>query len=284
MTQVRTKRKPTGREKDYLAIAKKRVVQVRQMSSYPKLLIYARNKIGKSKFAFSAGVEKTLVLDPEQGMARFRRLNPFVWPITRWEDMDEAWGALRTGELSPRILKGPKYTDEPFSWVSVDGLTKLNHMALNYVRYKQEELSLEQRPGFIKQSYYRDSGDLMKQMLINFHNLKMGVVYTAQQRMLTTDVGDSEEEEESVYFVPDVPAAVRGAVNSLVDVIGRLYIVKVTLKSEKEVKQRRLWIGNHDRYDTGFRSDYEVPDMVKNPTVDKIVNLIHTGDEKGAAV
>lgn len=272
-----------AKEKDYLAIAKKKVTTPRERASLPRILIYARNKIGKSKFGFSAGVEKTLVLDPESGMDRFVRLNPFVWPITRWEDMDEAWGALRTGELSPRLLKGSKFTDEPFEWVSVDGLTRINNMALNYVRKREEEIHLDRRPGFVDRRDYNKSGELMKQMLFNFHALKMGVVFTSQQRMITADAGDDEDEGESVFFVPDIPNGPRGVVNSIVDVIGRLYITPVALKSGKEIKQRRLYIGTHDRYDTGFRTDQEgLPEFIKNPTIPKLVNLLNTGDEKGA--
>ena len=276
--------KKTAKDKDYLAVAKQKITTPRDAATQPRLLVYARNKIGKSRFAFSGGVEHTLILDPEHGTDRFVRLNPFVWHITKWEDMDEAWGALRTGELSPRLLKGSKFTDTPFSWVSVDGLTKINNLALNYVRKREEQIHLDRRPGFVDRRDYNKSGELMKQMLVNFTSLKMGVVFTAQQRMITADMGDEEEDEVSTYFVPDVPASVRGSVNSIVDVIGRLYVTPVQLKSGKEIKQRRLYIGTHDRYDTGFRSDYEgLPDFVKNPTIPKLVNLLTSGDEKGAA-
>jgi len=66
-------------------------------------------------------------------------------------------------------------------------------------------------------------------------------------------------------------------VNSLVDVIARIYVVNVELTSGKVVRQRRLWLGVSERYDTGYRSEYELPDMIKNPSVEKLLTAIRTG-------
>lgn len=282
--QAKGKRKPAGKEKDYLAIARQKVTRPKLVTSFPKFLIYSRNKKGKTYFSLSAGIEKTLVIDPEDGTDRFKKLNPYVWPVKKWEDMQEVLGALRTGKLSPKLLGLGKSAD-PFEWVSCDGLTKINNMALKFVQRKSEEANLTQRPGFVDRSYYNKSGELMKEMLTQFQALKMGVVYTAQERIKTMDSSDAEDEDETVFIVPDVPDAVRGAANSIVDVIGRLYVVRVNLKSGGDRPQRRLWIGVHDRYDTGYRSDYEreLPDFVKNPNIPKLTNLIHTGNEKGEA-
>src|SRR3546814_20263616 len=75
------------------------------------------------------------------------------------------------------------------------------------------------------------------------------------------------------------------SINAMVDVIGRLYTGRVTktvkLRSggtkDKEVVQRRLWLGVHPRYDTGYRSDYELPDFISDPTVPRLVELLNSG-------
>lgn len=264
------------KSKDYLAIAQKKVQRPSKIKHHPKILIYSRNKKGKTTFALSAGVEKTIVLDPEKGTDPMKAKDPYVWPIEKWEDLQDAYGALRTGELSPKAL-GQGDSDEPFEYVSVDGLTKMNNMALRYIMRVAEERDLDRRPGMVDRRDYNKSGELMKDMLNNFHSLKMGVIYTAQERMMIADSGDSDEDEESTFFVPDLPAGVRGAVNSIVDVIARLYVVRVETKSGTRA-QRRLQIGPHERYDTGYRSDYVLPDMIKNPTVPKLVNLMIEGE------
>lgn len=266
-------------EKNYLAIAKKSVNRPKDSVGYRKLLVYARNKKGKTYFTLSAGVETTLVLDPEEGTDTMKKLNPYRWPIRRWEDVADAYGALRTGRLSPALLGlGP--TRQPFTWVSVDGLTRINNFALHYVRRKREEANLEQRPGMIDRRDYNKSGELMKGMLTNFHTLPMNVVYTSQERMMGGSADDPEEEEAAMY-VPDLPQSVRGSVNSLVEVIGRLYVATAQFKDKEgniiEKKQRRLWIGLHDSYDTGYRSDYELPEFIRNPSIPKLVDAMIDG-------
>ena len=153
-------------EKDYIAIAKKKVRRPAEVDSFRKILVYGRNKKGKTTFSLSAGVEKTIVLDPEYGTDTMKSKNPYVLPIEKWEDVQEYYGALRTGRLCPKDLGGT--SDEPFSWVSVDGLTRINNMALKYVMKVAEERDLDRRPGLVTRQDYGKSGELMKQMLNNF--------------------------------------------------------------------------------------------------------------------
>lgn len=253
--------------KDYAAIAAQRITKPSQTKRFPKMLIYARNKKGKTTFGISAGVDKTLVLDPERGTDEMKTKDPNRWEIERWEDLDDAFNYLR-------------YSDHPYQWVVVDGLTKLNNMALKYVMRLQEEKSLDRIPGLVQQRDYGKSGELMKDLLTRFHNLPMGVIFTAQERM--DSAFDSEEDEEveegGVTFIPDLPKGVRGSVNSIVDVIGRLYVIK----NDEGKRERRLWIAESMKYDTGYRSDFELPEYVKNPTIPKLVRLIRTGKETAA--
>lgn len=258
--------KPT---KDYAAIAARRIQRPADIQRFPKFLIYARNKKGKTTFGLSAGVEKTLVLDPERGTAEMRTKNPNVWPIERWEDLDEAYNYLR-------------YSDHPYQWVVVDGLTKMHNMSLKYVMKLQEEKSLDRIPGLVQQRDYGKAGELTKELLTKFHALPMGVIFTAQERM--DSAMDSEEdedvEESGAVFIPDLPKGVRGSANSIVDVIGRLYVIK----NDEGKRERRLWIQESVKYDTGYRSDFELPDFVKNPTIPKLVRLVRTGKETAPAV
>ena len=148
-------------------------------------------------------------------------------------------------------------------------------MSLKYVMKLQEERSLDRIPGMVQQRDYGRSGELMKDMLTRFHNLPLGVVFTAQERQEKPydDDEDEEVESETASYVPDLPKGVRGYVNSIVDVIGRIYIVK----TDEGKAQRRLWVGESLKYDTGYRSDFVLPDMIPNPTVPKVVRLMRTG-------
>jgi len=248
--------------KDYNAIATQRISRPSEQKRYPRFLVYSRNKKGKTTFSISGGVDKTLVLDPEHGTDEMKKKNPHVWHVERWEDLDDAYNFLR-------------YGTHDYQWVSVDGLTKFSNMSLKYVMKLQEERSLDRIPGMVQQRDYGKAGELMKDLLTRFHNLPMGVIFTAQERMLESD--DSEEDEEaeggSAMFVPDLPKGVRGYANSIVDVIGRLYIVK----TEDGKAERRLWLGESLKYDTGYRSDFELPDYLRAPSIPRLVRLIRTG-------
>jgi len=250
--------------KDYAAIAAKKIVRPAEIKRRPKILIYARNKKGKTTFGISAGIDKTLVIDPENGSDEMKKKNPHVWPIEKWEDIDDVVNYL-------------KYVDHPYEWVVVDGLTKLANMSLKYVMKLQEERSLDRIPGMVQQRDYGKSGELMKDMLTLFHNMPLGVVYTAQERQdgAYDDSDDEDMDSTEVSYIPDLPRGVRGVANSLVDVIGRLYVVK--LDGEPPKAERRLWIGESVKYDTGYRSDFVLPDVVRNPTVPKLVSLMRTG-------
>jgi hypothetical protein len=267
-------------EPDYLAIAKRKAGRPKtHAAKQRKFLVYGRNKKGKTWFGASAGTEQTLILDPERGTDTMVSKNPYVWPITRWEDLQEAWGALRTGELSPKTL-GLGKSDVPFTYLVVDGMTRMNNMALKFVMAQEEQKNLDRKPGMVDRRDYGKSGQLLHTLITNIHTLPMGVIYTAQERMITGDAGDDDSDDESVYFVADLPNAPRAVLYSIVDVIGRLYVVRVPKKGEvgEYIAQRRLQIGIHEKYDTGFRSDFKLPDVIKNPTVPKLEQLMLEGE------
>lgn len=97
--------------------------------------------------------------------------------------------------------------------------------------------------------------------------------------METADAEEDEDAEASdAMFVPDLPKGVRGYANSIVDVIGRLYVVK----NDEGKPERRLWIGESLKYDTGYRSDFVLPDYMRNPTAPKLTRLIRTGKESAS--
>lgn len=198
------------------------------------------------------------------------KTDPNRWPINSWGELDDAYQYLKLGR-------------HDFQWVSVDGLTRFSNMSLRFVMNMEEERDLTRTPGMVQQRDYGKAGELLKGMLWNFHTLDMGVIYTAQERVEQAgDYDDSDDEDAeiaSVRYVPDLPKGARSAVNSIVDVIGRLYTVNLDHPQKEGVKviQRRLWLEQHPAYDTGYRSDFRLPPFVKGPTVPKIMELLREG-------
>lgn len=263
------------RGKDYQAIAKANITRPKDRKRMPKILVYSRNKKGKSTFGLTA--PDCLVIDPELGTDEMLTSNPHVWHITKWEQFEEIYGFLRTGADCPHCEGDDAHK---FQWVVVDGLTKIHKFALNFVMRVEEARSLDRQPGFVQQRDYGKANEILRELMAQFHTLPLGVVYTAQERMLVEgEFADEDEEVEnpSCQFVPDLPKGIRSEANGIVDVIGRLYIVNIEGDDGKKVKQRRLWIAPSEQFDTGARSDYELPDYLRNPTVPRLVRLIRTG-------
>jgi hypothetical protein len=255
--------------KDWNAIARKRITKPSKLKRLPNLHIYGGHKKGKTTFCLSA--PNCLTLDPEHGTDPFKTKDPDVWHIDKWIDTDEVYNYLR-------------YGDHPYEWINVDGLTRISNYALRYIMGIREERSLDAKPGVVDRRDYYKAGELMKEFLTKMHNLPYGIIYTSHERMIEIEDDENEDEdaeEAGAMFVPDLPKGVRGTVNSLVDVIGRIYVVNVEGKDGETRKQRRLWIGESVKYDTGYRSDFApLPDMVKVPTVPKLVRLIETGSTR----
>lgn len=263
----------TPKKKDYEAIAKAKITRPSEAKAKPpRILVYSRNKKGKTHFCATA--PNVLVIDPEDGTSRMTKLNPNVWPITEWGEMDEVYNFLR--------LKRHDY-----KWVALDPTTRIHGFSLQFVMGMAQERSLDTKPTLVQKQHYGQAGELTKEMLWKFHQLPMGVIYTAQERQIEANTGDEDEDSEEAVtmYVPDLPKGARAAINSIVDVIGRIYTVKTEIKvkgkdgevRDKEVIQRRLWLEPSIQYDTGYRSDYVLPAYLKNPTVPRLVELMSTG-------
>lgn len=274
--------------KDYAAIAKARIMKPSQSRRMPRLLVYGRNKKGKTRFACTA--PDVLVLDPESGTDEEKKIDPDTWPIDRWEDLHEVYLFLKNGGVSP-------ITKRPYKWVAFDGMTKISNYALRWVRSQGGENVLINKPGQINQRDYGRAGEMVKGLLHNFHTLRdIGLIFTAQERMeVIEEIDDTLTEDEDAtpagyMFVPDLPKGARSGMNQVVDLIGRIYIVKGEFEVTKVVKgkkvtktttiQRRLWVGPDDRYDTGARSSYVLPDFIENPTVASVVAAMREGKTK----
>lgn len=254
--------------KDYAAIAAKKTVD--PGGGYRRWLIYGRYKVGKTRFCSTA--PNVLIIDPENGTKEVPKGQAKVWPISQWQDIEEIHQVLKSGVVN-------------YEWVAVDNMTRIQNMALRFVMKQAEERDLDRIPGLVQKQDYGKAGELIKGMLFNFHTLPLNIIYTAGDRMDTGGGFDDNEDEDAeqveAKFVPDLPKGARASLNQIVDVIGRIYTVRVsgTTKAGKEItgRQRRLWLSTNDRYDTGYRSEHVLPDYLKAPTVPRLEALIING-------
>lgn len=274
--------------KNYSAIAKAKIRKASQSKRKPRVLVYGRNKKGKTRFCATA--PDVLILDPEDGTREETKIDPDTWPVDTWDDINDAYLFLKSGGVSP-------VTGRPYRWVAIDGMTKIANIALRWCQNQAEERDLERKPNQVTKQDYGRAGEMVKAMLANFHSLReVGIIITAQERMIEVTELDTPDDEDaaavSYMFVPDLPKGARSAVNQMVDVIGRIYTVRGTFEKKVRVKkgdkivtktkevegvQRRMWIGPHETYDTGYRSSFVLPDFIKEPTVETLISTMREG-------
>lgn len=276
--------------KNYSTIAKAKIRRASESKRMPRFLVYGRNKKGKTRFTATA--PDVLILDPEDGTREEKKIDPEVWPMDTWDDINELYHFLKSGGVSPK-------TGKPYKWVALDGMTKIANIALRWCQNQAEERDLDRKPNQVTQNDYGRAGEMVKSMLTNFHSLRdVGIILTSQERMVEVVEVDTPDDEDaaaaSYMFVPDLPKGARAAVNQMVDVIGRIYVVRGTFEKEfkskknpgkvitKEIEgiQRRLWIGPHENYDTGYRSSFVLPDYIREPTVGSLISTMREGKVK----
>lgn len=274
--------------KDYAAIARAKISRP-GVGRMPRYLVYGRNKKGKTRFCATApGV---LIADPEDGTIAETKLDPDVWQVTQWTDLDEIYHAVKGGVKSPK-------TGEPYKWVALDGMTRMLSMAVDFVNSQMPERDLTKKPTDQDQRrLYGRANKMIEAMLHNFHSLRQtGIIFTASERVVEIenmeDLGDDEEASPSSFqYVPDLSPGARSPLNQVVDVIGRIYVVRgefevtrTILRDGKRVKktisvttQRRLFVAPHEMYDTGYRSGFNLPDYIKEPTVTSLGRALREG-------
>jgi hypothetical protein len=273
--------------KDYAAIARAKIARP-GTGRMPRYLVYGRNKKGKTRFCATA--PNVLILDPEDGTTAETKLDPDVWPISQWTDLDDVYNAIKSG------IKSPK-TGEPYKWVALDGMTRMLSMALDFVSRQQAERDLTRQPGMIDKRTYGQANKMIEGVLHNLHSLRnVGLIFTAQERVVEIenmeDLGDDDDATPASFmYVPDLTKGARAPLNQVVDVIGRIYVVRGDFEIKRRVKQgdktviktvethtqRRLFIGPHEMYDTGIRTGYSLPDFIKEPTVASLTRAMREG-------
>lgn len=255
----------------------------------PRYLVYGRNKKGKTRFCATA--PDVLICDPEDGTVEEKKLNPDVWHITKWEDLDEVYNYLKSGGKSP-------ISGKPYQWVALDGMTKMLSMAIDFVSKQQAERDLTRDPKQTDQRTYGQANRMLEALLDNFHSLRhIGLIITAHERIVEIkdmeDLGEDDDAAPASYqYVPDLTKGSRAPLNRVVDLIGRIYVVrgdfitkrrtrnaegKAVVREVETKVQRRLYIGPHDMYDTGYRSGYELPDFIKEPTIASVNRALREG-------
>jgi hypothetical protein len=156
-----------------IALVRKRIVPVSQADPYLKVLLYGRNGMGKTRFACTA--PKPLLIDiQEKGTKSVRNYKDVeVFPAKSWKEVVWAYWFLRAG--------GHDYES-----VILDTLTGMQNVCMVQVLKESEDRDPTKDPKTASQRDWGKLAQLMKEQLLNFRNLDMHVIFTAQERTYDT--------------------------------------------------------------------------------------------------
>lgn len=230
---------------------KKRAKPVEQVSLWVRILVYGRNKKGKT--VFGATGPKPFILDiDEEGTRSAYGSGAFVYEASSFDEAVWAYWYMKEG-------------NHKYKTFVVDTITALHKAALRKVMKESEERDPTKEPGTASQRDWGRANNLVNNLLIDMRNLPMHVVFLAQERV----VADEDEEEPSLHTV-DLPNGARGTALGCVGIIGRIYLKEVKTKGKKTKWEGRLLVAPHDEYDTGTRVK-SLPRIVRQPTMPKII-------------
>ena len=222
-----------------------------------KMVVYGRNKQGKTVFACTSEL-KTLLIDcNERGYASVRKQeNVQIYELQRWEDLDPIYWYLRSGK-------------HDFEVVVIDTITMLANICMKWVLKENADRDMTADVQTPTRQSWGKLGEAMKETIIRFRNLPMHVIFTAQEKMTTTEDDDGGTLQE---IHPELSPSPRSTLLSAVDIIGRIYVKEVE-KDEKTTLERRMLLGAHTKFVAGNRYT-ELKYVERNPTFGGFITKI----------
>lgn len=240
-----------------------RIEDVKLAEPHVKILVYGRNGMGKTRFAATA--PDVLIVDiNERGTRSVRHSGAKVYKVRRWSDISDIYWYLKTA-------------DHPYKSVALDTITAMQALGMTHVLKEGEERDPNRDPKMPSQRDWGKLTELMKMQLLNFRNLDMNVIFTAQERV----IGDDDELGE---HVPDLSKGNRAIAMGSVEVIGRIYQKEVRTVNKKTKKEKSSWeirmlVGPHEEYATKDRTG-ALGRIVRNPTVPHILEAAFSEEEE----
>jgi AAA domain len=265
---ITTKRK-SAKTSNKVERAKTKIVDASEFS-YLRMLVYAQNGKGKTKFGASG--PNSIVIDcNDRGSLSIRRYPAKVFKVETWTDIDLAYWYLKSGNHN-------------FKTVALDTVTSLQTLCMKFVLGDEASRDPTKDPDMPGKRDWGKMAELMRTVIWNFRDLPMHVVFLAQERR-----GFSEDDEDAPEVFPDVSPSVRGTLTASVDIIGRLYVREVVRKKKgeksKPVPSYRMFIGPSERYVTKDRSEAGLPSSLPlGPGQDnlaKLIRRIERGSKEG---
>jgi hypothetical protein len=221
---------------------------------YLKSLVFAPPGQGKTYFLGTAQddprTSPMLLLDFEGGIGTLAGLDVDVATIRSWEDYDEAYELLSSG-------------DHNYKSVGVDSATETHTFALLDILAKEGPTRKD--PELLEQRDYGKASVQMRRFLRHFRDLPMHVFFTALAK-------EVEEPRVGRVKVPMMAGQMADEIAGLVDIVGYL----AQTEDEEGETMRLLLLQNYPKFRTKVRSRWgEIcPDEIEEPSVTTLLDTL----------
>lgn len=236
-----------------------KIIPARDATPITSLLLYARNKVGKTNLCASAAeIAETLIIDCERGTSSIKKSKAKVYKLTTFEEIDEIYWYLSTQK-------------HPYKFVCIDPISRLGQLAMEFVLREKASIDLAADPHTPDQRDWGKTAELMRNIITKYKDLpNIFLIITAYERRRNND----DQEAEIDYLIgPDAQPAIKGFLMGQMDIIARLYIKQLEGANGRAVIERRLLTEPHEAYEAGDRSG-NLPRVMRQPTMAFIGNAL----------
>lgn len=236
--------------------------------------IYGKAGTGKTTLACSFPGPILLLDIQDEGTDSVSDVkNLKVWDISDPDEFEDAYWYL---------YENPK----EFKTVILDTTTMLQHLKImDLVGEKLKKTGKQAGDwGTMTKQDWGTVAAYMKHWITQFRNLKMNVIFLAQERVFNVGEEDTDIGVIDPEVGPSLSPSVKSHLNAAVSVIGNTFIRSrmVTKKNEKGKPEKKekieycLGIGPSSVYTRKIRKpmSIELPDVLVDPTYDDIIELI----------
>lgn len=231
---------------------------------YLTLVVHGEAKVGKTTLACS-GPGRTLVFDAEAGGMRFVPGKKITWDVDRGEDIPDPKGdweicrvptnSINTVTRARDFLSTGRH---PFNNIVIDSLTELQDVVK---RERSATFQLEQKDWGVIFGQMNDVTVSLRDLVGDQDQLKCLVVVTG------TGIKDG-------LFRPLIAGQFGYKLPYKLDAIGFLH----KMRDDQGDVRRCLVIGESATHEVGNRLGEKAPDVVWDPTISKLLNIIFDTD------
>lgn len=241
-----------------MAAAIAEIKPVSEAVSPARIVVYARNKVGKTRFGASSG-KKTLILcaDPYgiETLASLKAPNVDYVQIKEWKEVEPYYWFLAT-------------QDHDYEVLVFDTWTMLTTMCMRYVMGQETNRD----PLMPKTDHWMKLAQIMNNDLLSkWAYLPMDVVWLCQERNFTSKK-EGEEDETVDQIGPATSPSVAWTLIGAVGTVGHLFKKEVEVDGKRVIQRRMRFEDPENLYICGTRVR-GLPTIMANPTLKAILDI-----------